>query len=325
MPSSEELVSVVIPAYNSESTLAETIESVRAQTYQNLEILVVDDGSADKTRAVAEEKAAEDERIRIIAQANGGVARARNRGIEEASADFIAPLDADDLWRSTKIERQLRALRAGGPEVGLVYCWSAVIDEDSRITSRVHPPYAGDVLPHLFYGNFVGNGSSALMRKAHVVEVGGYDSSLKERRSQGCEDWKLYLLLAERCHFAVVPDHLVGYRYTRTAMSGDVAQMLRSDAIVRSEMLKRHPEYESELTWGRRDFLNWLLYREMENQNKANVRFLLQEMKSQSRRAKSAVRAGKVAVHLLRKKIRQRGSQSISQPFLGGQAARQLD
>jgi glycosyltransferase involved in cell wall biosynthesis len=278
MRTDEQLVSVIIPAYNSETTLIETLRSVRAQTHSALEIIVVDDGSKDRTREVAEAEADQDSRIRVISQTNGGVAKARNRGIEEARGDVIAPVDADDLWRPRKIERQLRALNVGGPETGLVYCWSAVIDGQSRISSSGGEPlYQGDVLPQLFYGNFVGNGSSALMRKKFVMDAGGYDANLKARRAQGCEDWKLYLLLAERSHFGVIRDQLVGYRYASSAMSGDVSQMLRSDALVRTEFSERHPNYRSEIAWGRRYYLQWLLYREAENGNWANCRKILQE------------------------------------------------
>src|SRR6476660_90490 len=98
-----ELVSVVVPAYNAEKTILETICSVRAQTYRNLDIVVVDDGSVDGTPGIVERHARTDSRVRLIRQANLGVAAARNRGIAEARADYIAPIDADDLWESTKI------------------------------------------------------------------------------------------------------------------------------------------------------------------------------------------------------------------------------
>src|SRR5215475_4737819 len=113
-------VTVVIPAYNAEATLDETLRSVRSQTHRALEILIVDDGSSDGTPEVALAHAAADPRVRLIQQSNGGVAAARNRGIEEARATLIAPVDADDLWAPTKIERQVAALHRGGPRVALV-------------------------------------------------------------------------------------------------------------------------------------------------------------------------------------------------------------
>ena len=129
----EDAVTAIIPAYNAEATLDETLRSVRAQTHRALEILVVDDGSRDGTPAIALAHAAADPRVRLIRQGNAGVAAARNRGIEEARAALVAPVDADDLWAPTKIERQVAALRRGGPRVALVYTWSALIDRESRV------------------------------------------------------------------------------------------------------------------------------------------------------------------------------------------------
>ena len=312
-----DLVSVIIPAFNAAATIEETLLSVRRQTHQALEIIIVDDGSADRTLAVAEAQATLDPRVRVLSQANAGVAAARNRGIAEARGDVVAPIDADDLWRPRKVERQLRALRAGGPEIGLAYCQSAVIDEDSIITANNNGPiHGGDVLPHLFYGNFVGNGSSPLMRKRLVEEVGGYDASLRARKAQGCEDWKLYLLLAERSHFAVVSDHLVGYRYTRAAMSGDVAQMLRSDAIVRDEMAARHPNYRFELDEGRRHYIDWLLWRELGNLNWHNCVTLTHERSTSSSALRTAARRAKIGAKYVRQKLRGRSPNTINFPFL---------
>lgn len=271
-----ELVAAVLPAYNAEATIAETLLSVRNQTHDNLEIIVIDDGSTDRTVEIVVAQAEADSRIRLLSQANGGVAAARNAGISAARADLVALIDSDDLWRPNKIERQLRALLAGGDEVALVYCWSALIDADGRTFGRGDMPHhAGDVLGQLCYGNFVGNGSSALIRKSAVLEAGGFDPSLRERGAQGCEDWHLYFALAERWHFALVPDHLTGYRQVAGAMSGDVEQMLRSDALVRSEMLRRHPEYREQLDWGRRSYVHWLLKRELECGNWDNCLFLM--------------------------------------------------
>lgn len=106
----EGLVSIIVPVYNVEKYIVETIESVRRQTYENWELLLVEDCSTDGSRAVIEEYLArtEDARIRLIAlPANGGAARARNKGLSEAKGRYIAYLDADDLWESVKLEHEL--------------------------------------------------------------------------------------------------------------------------------------------------------------------------------------------------------------------------
>jgi len=92
------LVSVIVPAYNAEAFIAQTLDSIISQTYQNIEILVVDDGSQDRTPEIVESFAQRDQRITLLRQANAGVAAARNLAIEKSNGEYIAPIDADDIW-----------------------------------------------------------------------------------------------------------------------------------------------------------------------------------------------------------------------------------
>jgi glycosyltransferase involved in cell wall biosynthesis len=259
-----DLVSVVIPAYDASATIGETLLSVRSQTYRMLEILVIDDGSTDGTADIVSAHAASDSRIRLVRQKNCGVAAARNRGIEEAAAGLVAFVDADDLWAPHKVEKQIAALRKEGPSVALVYTWFAYIDAASRITARYCPAEAGDVLERLCLGNFIGNGSSILVTKAAAVEVGGFDPSLRARRAQGCEDYQFCLRLAEHHRFAVVPEHLTGYRRTSANMSNDLLQMRRSWVLVAGEMRRSHPRLEKSIAVGTTDFIAWSLGRAIE-------------------------------------------------------------
>jgi glycosyltransferase involved in cell wall biosynthesis len=168
-----DLVTVVIPAFNAVRTIDETLRSVRSQTHRHLEILIVDDGSTDATPQIVERHVAKDRRVRLIRQPNAGVAAARNKGIIEAAGDLVAPIDADDLWRPDKIEKQLAALRQGGAAVALVYTWSANVDENNRIIDAPPGPgYAGIVDREISLNNFIGNGSAVLMRKAATLEAG---------------------------------------------------------------------------------------------------------------------------------------------------------
>jgi len=254
-------VSVIIPAYNAAATIDETLRSVRSQTHRTLEILVIDDGSTDETADVVCAQAAQDSRIRLVRQENRGVAVARNRGIEEATAELVAFVDADDLWAPEKIEKQIAALRKAGPSVALVYTWSATIDAASRITERYCPTEAGDVLERMCFGNLVGHCSSPLVTKTAVLEIGGFDPSLRARRAQGCEDLQFYFRLAERHHFAIVPEYLTGYRQTSTNMSSDLLQMRRSYALVADEMRRKYPRLESTVALGTTEFVAWALER----------------------------------------------------------------
>lgn len=258
----EAAVTVVVPAYNAEATLDETLRSVRAQTHRALEILVVDDGSRDGTPEIALAHAAADRRVRLIRQDNAGVAAARNRGIEEARAALVAPVDADDLWAPTKIEGQVAALRRGGPRVALVYTWSALIDQESRVIGFGDcATEEGDVLARMCRGNLVGNGSAPLMRRDAVLEAGGYDATLRSSQAQGCEDLLLYCRIAARHHAAVVPGFLTGYRQSGETMSRDVVQMMRSWLLVSAELRRRHPELRADIEAGEAFAARWLLGR----------------------------------------------------------------
>jgi glycosyltransferase involved in cell wall biosynthesis len=246
------LVSVVIPAFNAERFLARTLEAVSRQTYRTLEIVVVDDGSLDGTAEVVRRQAALDARVRLIRQDNAGVAAARNRGIAESNGCFIAPLDADDLWHPEKIERQLRRFEER-PEAGLVYCWSIGIDEqDCVLAQRVSPAsFEGEVFAALVFQNFIGNASSPLIRRGCIEEVGGFDQTLRAARAEGCEDRKLYMDIAERHDFALVPLFLVGYRQMPGSMSWNSEQMLRSHELIMAEARRRHPEVPERIfRWG---------------------------------------------------------------------------
>jgi glycosyltransferase involved in cell wall biosynthesis len=262
MTSNMELVTVVIPAYNAAATIGETIRSVRAQTHARLEILIVDDGSSDATAEIVQSHMASDARIRLLRQANGGVASARNLGWQQAAAELIAFVDSDDLWSADKIEKQLAALRRGGDSVALVYTWYAVLDmAGSVVYNHFCPTAAGEVLEELLQQNFVGNGSSVLIRKAALCAVGGYDPGLRAQRAEGCEDLLLYLRLAERYEFALVPECLTGYRLTPASMSNNLMRMLRSWCLVAAEMCSRHPQHRRIVAQGVTCYVSFLLER----------------------------------------------------------------
>jgi glycosyltransferase involved in cell wall biosynthesis len=253
----DETVAVVVPLYNAARYLDKALLSALNQTYPPAEIIVVDDGSTDNSLQIATERSRRDSRIRLLQQAHRGPGAARNMAIAQARSELIAPLDADDLWQPTKLERQVEILRQGGASVGLVYTWFARIDGSGNIRSTGHRPMAsGEVLRDCCRSNLVGNGSGALMRKSAILECGGYDESLP-----GCEDYKLYVAIAERYRFALVPEHLTGYRQTNENLTSNVAMMLRSADIVLSDLKQRHPEMASPIREHRLELCHWLLRR----------------------------------------------------------------
>lgn len=255
------LVSVIVPAYNAAATIGETLLSIRRQTHRNLEIIVVDDGSTDATRAVAQAHAAQDGRIKLVSQRNAGVAAARNAGLAAATGLLVAPVDADDLWRPEKIALQVAMLAERGPRTSLVYAWYALIDDESRVRGVARPREEGNVLPVLCTRNIVGHGSSPLMWRKDVLSVGGYDTALRAQGAQGCEDWKLYLALARLGAFAVVPAVLIGYRQGQASMSSDIAQMLRSHNTIVADLKRTHADLAVPVRKGQVEIAHYYLKR----------------------------------------------------------------
>jgi glycosyltransferase involved in cell wall biosynthesis len=241
--SNQSLVSVIVPAYNAENFIGETLNSVLSQTHENIEVIVVDDGSRDLTAAIIKNAVRRDRRVKLLRQSNLGVAAARNLAIERASGDYIAPLDSDDIWYPSKIEKQLRSLEAGGPRAGASYCWCISINEHGEVLG-VGPKWdlEGEVYQPLVLRNFIGNASVPLFRREYLEKIGGYNADLRAQQAQGCEDWEICLRMAEVSEFRVVKEYLTAYRCYSQSMSYDHSAMAKSYALVIDEVQRRHPE-----------------------------------------------------------------------------------
>jgi glycosyltransferase involved in cell wall biosynthesis len=202
------LISVIIPSYNSARFVGIAVASALTQTYQPVEVIVVDDGSTDNTRAVLSPW---QDRIRYFYQSNGGVSKARNRGIKEACGDLIAFLDADDVWLPEKLTKQWECLVAN-PQVGLVHTDAYVLND---LTGEQQYTYvaereqlAGSCYHELFWCNVTFT-SSILVTRACLNEVGGFD---ERRQGASVEDLDLWLRIARRHCFGYVNEPLVWYR-----------------------------------------------------------------------------------------------------------------
>ncbi|HEY5721461.1 MAG TPA: glycosyltransferase [Allosphingosinicella sp.] len=235
------LVTAIVPACDAEAWIGETLRSVAAQSWRDLEILIVDDGSTDGTAAIAEEFCEVEPRARLIRQANGGVAAARNRGLAEARGEWIAPIDSDDLWHPTRIEKMVGAALAAPERPGFVYAWCRTIDGEGRVTGSA-PQWAanGRAINRLHYANPVGNGSGLLIDAAAARAAGGYDESLRAEGAWGCEDWLLQMEIAALRPIACVPEYLIGYRVRPDAMSSDGERTHRSWAAAKRRFEARH-------------------------------------------------------------------------------------
>ncbi|MBW4595703.1 MAG: glycosyltransferase family 2 protein [Brasilonema angustatum HA4187-MV1] len=267
------LVSVIIPAYNAEAFIGQTLKSVLSQTYKNIEVLVVDDGSLDRTVEIVESFAEKDSRVILIKQANAGVAAARNLAIEKSKGEYIAPIDADDIWYPQKLEKQVQCMLKADQSVGLVYAWSAFIDEENKIigeyTSFYYlniPSIEGFVYPAMMFTNLIGNASVPLIRRSCFDKIGFYNCKLKEQNAQGCEDWDIYLRIAECYQFRVVPEFLIGYRQVKGSMSKSYQSMAKSYDLVMANSKKRHPEIPIYIyNWSASSFYTYVLDRSREH------------------------------------------------------------
>jgi glycosyltransferase involved in cell wall biosynthesis len=256
------LVSVIIPAFNAAAIIERTIRSVTAQTYPELEILVVNDGSTDETGSVVRDLSAEDDRIELLTQENQGVSAARNLGIQHSSGEFVAPLDADDIWMPEKTEKQVEVFRTSPASVGVVYTYSERIFEDGRPSIYSASQEEGYVFFALLLGNFLQNASTPLIRRRCLDDVGTYSLDYRAANAQGCEDWDIYLRLAERYEYRVVCEYLTGYWQSTGSMSADWRLMDRSYRLMMDGVRKRHPDIPGYvLRWSRSNYFVYLAQR----------------------------------------------------------------
>jgi glycosyltransferase involved in cell wall biosynthesis len=203
-----DLVSVVIPVFNAERYLAETLASVSAQTYRTIEVVVVDDGSTDRSVAIARDAG---ERVVVVPQENLGPAAARNRGARTARGRWIAFLDADDTWAPDKIERQLATCgHLPWSHTDSVFVGGA---NDGRRDSALTPKSGGAVLEPLVRGNFICT-SSVVVDRDVLLTAGGFDESLRS-----IQDWDLWLRIAASHALGYVDEPLVGYRVHPVSVS----------------------------------------------------------------------------------------------------------
>jgi len=242
------LVSVILPAYNAERYIRDALASVCGQSYGHLEILVVDDGSTDATVRVVSDVARRDSRIRLLRQANAGVAAARNAAIDASTGLYVAPIDADDMWHAEKIAQQVACLEQAAPEAGLVYTWWTIIDETGRVSvPSIRPSEEGWVYTSLIRQNFLGNASVPLFRRRCLQDVGAYDTAMHRNGGQGCEDWDLALRIAEKYPVCLLKECLTYYRKVEASMSTQTQAMVSSQAMMLQKAQTRNPDLSDDL------------------------------------------------------------------------------
>ena len=199
-------VSVVIPTYNRAGLVGEALQSVLSQPLDDMEVLVVDDGSTDETQTVLARFT--DPRVRVVHQANQGISGARNTGVRETSGEYIAMLDSDDRWRPNVLPRLVAALDAH-PEAVLVYGRAQAMDAygfplpQMKGTVEMFP---SRTLRSILYGDFVPI-IAALVRRDALLRAGPFDPDVS-----GTEDWDMWIRLARLGGFVFLEDTLADFR-----------------------------------------------------------------------------------------------------------------
>lgn len=251
-------ITVVIPAYNCEATIAETVESVLAQSFTDFELLIIESGSTDGTARVLEKL--QDPRIRVLSYPQAPVSINRNRGAAQAAGEFITFLDADDLWTADKLALQHQAL-AEAPEAALVYSWTNCIDEQGtflRKCSYVH--WSGNVVEKLLLDDFIGNGSNVMIRRQAFLALGGFDESLTN-----AEDTDLWMRLGLKYPFAVVPKPQILYRIRAGSKSSNIQRMEACNLRVIEKAYAAAPDqYQYLKSYSLANLYKYLLYRALE-------------------------------------------------------------
>lgn len=225
-------VAAVMPVRNRAKFIGRALDSILAQTHLVAEIIVVDDASTDATPDIVEALARADARVKVVRlETNVGAAAARNIGVQAANSTLIGFLDSDDIWYSTKLEKQLLEFK-GHPDVVAAFTGSHVIYSDRTFS---HMPKPETTLTDLYASNCLSTTSSALVTKAAFEAVGGFDPALPS-----CQDWDLFLRLAERGRIRTVQEDLIEFlNHDEERISRNKTAVLAGHEIVRNRIYER--------------------------------------------------------------------------------------
>jgi GT2 family glycosyltransferase len=229
------LLSIVIPAFNVEAYIEAAVHSALAQTIQNIEVIVVDDGSTDGTAGRVQ--ALDDPRIRLIRRSNRGLAATRNVGIRHARGFYVGFLDGDDLWKPERAARHLDVMEQD-PRIGVTYSHYAYIDESGRPTGEIlFSSVSEPNLRQMVHRNRAG--SSVILRMDCLMQSGLFDESLRSS-----EDYDLWIRVLARTPFRLrlVPEPLALYRVRPGSLTMDFESFLRTADRLADKLRHTYPE-----------------------------------------------------------------------------------
>jgi len=234
------LVSIIVPTHNMAHWISDCVGSVFAQTYVEWECIIVDDGSTDNTLMVVEGLRRQNARLRYIGQEAQGPSSARNAGIEECSGEFVAFIDADDIWLPDKLSKQMELIQSQ-PDVGLCGTRFEDVDAEGRLLRNWDQVQVQYEIPEVINAEALagknclpGSASAALVPKKCLDEVGHFDHRLRMG-----EDWDLWFRLALRYRIVVVPEVLV--RIRRYTKERDVMSSFLDTALVAEKARSNAP------------------------------------------------------------------------------------
>lgn len=237
------LVTVVIPVYNHEAYVLETLDSVFAQTFRDFEVVVVNDGSPDRTGELLR-PLAEAGRIRYIEQRNQGPAVARNRGISEARGEFVAILDDDDLWPPDRLSWQFETLSQHSEAVVVYGQVEFVLDGKSLGLHPMGPAPCGDVFDAFLGNGWIQSPGQALIRRRALERIGGFDAGI-----WGTDDWDLWLRLSQQGEFCYCPRVSLRYRLHENNASRNFLRMYHNGLRVVYKHFGRRPTRQNYRRW----------------------------------------------------------------------------
>lgn len=228
------MVSVIIPTYNRERTIVRAVESVLEQSYRDLEVLIVDDGSEDGTRKLLEK--IEDERLHyLLLEENGGPSRARNAGVHHAKGEWIAFQDSDDVWREDKLEQQLR-YAAKHPEYSMIYGYCLVHREGETALRAPLEPFPevmeGDMLSTLLVRNVIA-APTMMMKRMCFLETGGFKTDYHAN-----EDWDFVIRFSKQFLIGLLPEIVIDVYMQKDGVSSRIGEYYESRCRILAENRK---------------------------------------------------------------------------------------